>query len=598
GRIFLASGGLDQYAVSIRDPESGALHSVLRGIDGGVNSICAFAFDGQTMLAAGSDDRTVSLWNPASGTQFSTLQGHEGSVEAVCSLTLHGRTLLASGGYDHTVRIWDPATGNQSGVLEGHADTVTAVCAFASGGTTLVCSGSGDKTIRVWDLDAGTQIAILEGHDGGVNSACAVALDGQTLLATASDDETVRLWEPTSGTQTHILRGHTRSVTAMCTFTVGGRVLLATGGVDGAIRTWNPGAGAPKDVNADGHVNPVYAMTPFALGKRKFYAVAGDKVVTILDAKTGASRHTLHGHTDKVNAVCSLTLGGRIAIASGGDDEGIRIWDPANGGLKRILKLQGNDETFNYEINDIVPIRLGGKTRLAACGDIDAGLWNPLPRPWTFRGIYEDEDFDDFVEGEGTERIMIGGRIALRKLGWRGSTLYEELADVHGGEAICEFQENGRPLLAVGGAYPGTISIWDPAAGTQLRTLGGHDAPVTAICPFISQDSLFLTSSSEDHTVRVWDPVTGDQLRVLAGHNAPVTGVCAFSVGKRALLATSSEDRTVRVWDPAGGVSLLAIPTREESLSIACDDGLLAVGMTDGMLVLRLDPGFLGQVAR
>jgi WD40 repeat protein len=593
GRTFLATGGLDQHTVSIRDPESGALHSVLRGIAGGVNSICAFAFDGQTMLAAGSNDYTVSIWNPASGTQFSILQGHEGSVETVCAVTLHGRTLLASGGYDHTVRIWDPATGNQQGVLQGHADDVMTVCAFASGGTTLVCSGSRDKTVRVWDLAAGTQIAILEGHDGCVNSACAVVLDGQTLLATASNDETVRLWEPTSGAQTHILRGHTSDVTAVCTFSIGGQVMLATGGVDGAIRTWNPSAGAPKDVNEDGHVNPIYAIAPFALGKRKLYAVAGDKALSILDAETGANRHTLRGHTDKVNAVCSLTLGGRAAIASGGDDKGIRIWDPVTGGLKRVLKLQGDDEAFNYEIHCIVPIRLGGKTRLAACGYVDTGLWNPLPRPWTYRGLDEDEDFDDFLEGEGVERIMAGGRIALRKLGWRGSTLYEELAGAHGGEAICEFQENGRHLLAIGGDYPGNICIWDPASGTQLRTLNGHDKPVTALCPFTSRDGLFLTSSSEDGTVRVWDPVTGDQLRVLAGHNDPVTGVCAFSAGKRALLATSSEDRTVRVWDPAGGVSLLTIPTREESLSIACDDGLLAVGTTDGMLVLRLDLRFL-----
>jgi WD40 repeat protein len=598
GRTFLATGGLDQHAVSIRDPESGVLHSVLTGINGGVNSICAFTLDGQAMLAAGSYDGTVSIWNPASGTQMSILQGHRRRVATVCAFTLHGRTLLASGSDDDTVRIWDPATGNQHGVLQGHTDDVRAVCAFTSGGTTLVCSGGDDSTIRVWDPAAGTQIAILEGHDGQVNSACAIILDGQTLLATASDDETVRLWNPISGTQTHVLRGHTGDVTAVCTFSIGGQVLLATGGADGAIRTWDPRAGASMEVNGDGHVNPIYAIAPFALGKRRLYAAAGDKRLSILDAETGAIRHTLRGHTGKVNAVCSLTLGGRATIASGGDDKGIRIWDPVTGGLKRVLKLQGDDEAFNSEIDGIVPVRIGARTRLAACGLIDAGLWNPLPRPWTFRGVDEDEDFDDVLDREGVERIIAGGRLALRKLGWRGSNLYQEFEGVHGGGAICEFQENGQPLLAIGGDYPGTIYIWDPAAGTQLRAFDGHDKPVTAICPFISHDGLFLASSSEDHTVRVWDPVTGDQLRVLAGHNDPVTGVCAFSAGKRALLATSSEDRTVRVWDPAGGVGLLTIPTREQSLSIACDDGLLAIGTTDGMLVLQLDLGFLSQVAR
>ena len=606
GRTFIATGGFDEPEISIRDPESGVLHSVLsgngtgRGMGHGFNSVCAFTLGGRIMLAAGSADSTISIWNPASGARLSVLEGHENSVHAVCAFTLHGQPLLASGGNDQTVRVWDPASGTQQYVLDGHADAVDAVCEVASGGAVFLCSGSRDGTIRVWDPGARTQITVLEGHGGWVNSACTIDIDGQTLLATAGDDETVRLWEPISGIQTHLLQGHTDGVTSVCTFALGGQTLLASGSTDGTIRTWNPSVGAPRGANEDGHVNPAYAIVPFTLGRQKLYAAAGDKTLSIWDSATGENRRTLHGHTDKVKAVCSLAVGGRTLLASGGDDKSIRIWDPATGSQKRILRIQGDDEVFNHEIYGIVSIGIKGKVRLATCGLIEAGLWNPLPRPWTRRGLDEGVilDFLEDVSGEeGIQRFAASGRSLLQK--WRGNALYEELDGAHGGDAICQFQEGGRALLAIGGSYPGDIYIWDPVAGTQLRALHGHGGSVNAICAFTAPGGgARLATGGDDQTARTWDPVTGDQLRVLEGHNDPVTGVCAFEAGKRALLATSSEDRTLRIWDPAEGDSLLTIPTREKSLSIAYADGLLAAGTTDGILVLRLDPEFLSQLAR
>ena len=37
----------------------------------------------------------------------------------------------------------------------------------------------------------------------------------------------------------------------------------------------------------------------------------------------------LEGHTRDVNAVCAVTVNGRPMLASGGDDNMVRIWNPA-----------------------------------------------------------------------------------------------------------------------------------------------------------------------------------------------------------------------------------------------------------------------------
>ena len=62
-----------------------------------------------------------------------------------------------------------------------------------------------------------------------------------------------------------------------------------------------------------------------------------------------------------------------------------------------------------------------------------------------------------------------------------------------------------------------------------------------------------LLAAAGDGTVRLWDPSTGKQLRTLQGHTGRVTGVCAVSVDGRPLLVSTGNDGTVRLWDPGIG---------------------------------------------
>ena len=53
----------------------------------------------------------------------------------------------------------------------------------------------------------------------------------------------------------------------------------------------------------------------------------------------GQQQAFLAGYRDwKMNGVCEITVSGRHLLASAGDDEMVRIWDPATGQQQAVLK--------------------------------------------------------------------------------------------------------------------------------------------------------------------------------------------------------------------------------------------------------------------
>ena len=180
--------------------------------------MCAFTWDGRTLLASGGDDKTVRIWDPATGTEQAALHGHTSPVRAVCAFTLDGRTLLASGSDDGTVRIWDPATGTQQAVLDGHTSPVNARVRVHPGRP----HPAGQRQRRQDGADLGPghrhEQAVLDGHAGRVRAVCAFSLDGRTLLASGSHDNTVRIWDPAAGTQHSLHRDHAGWINAVCAF--------------------------------------------------------------------------------------------------------------------------------------------------------------------------------------------------------------------------------------------------------------------------------------------------------------------------------------------------------------------------------------------
>ncbi|HTU89884.1 MAG TPA: sigma-70 family RNA polymerase sigma factor [Gemmataceae bacterium] len=133
------------------------------------------------------------------------------------------------------------------------------------------------------------------------------------------------------------------------------------------------------------------------------------------------------------------------------------------------------------------------------------------------------------------------------------------LWDAATGRKLCQLEGHTDMVLAVAfapdgktlasGSWDNNIRLWDSATGKELHVLKGHQGAVSTLA--FLPDGKTLASGSWDNTIRLWDTADGKELRRMQGHMGPVPGIAVSSDGK--MLASGSWDRTVRIWDAATG---------------------------------------------
>ena len=213
-------------------------------------------------------------------------------------------------------------------------------------------------------------------------------------------------------------------------------------------------------------------------------------------------RIVFQDHTDSVAALCAVTVDGHDLLASGSDDQTIRLWDPSTG--EQLATIDGRQSS----VNALCAVTVSGR-HLLASGDQTVRLWDPST-------------------GEHLKTLD----------GYQGSV-----------NALCAVTVDGYELFASGDQ---TIRLWDPSTGEHLKTLRGHRDWIRALCAVTVNGRQLLASGSDDQTIRLWDPESGESTRLLS-HQNRVYALCAVTVNGRQLLASGSDDQTIRLWDPESG---------------------------------------------
>lgn len=510
-KTLLASGG-DRGGLYLWDAATGEQRALLKGHRGTVEAI-AWSPDGSTLASASSGlfEKTPVLWDPSTGARLGTLKKRRRRDTHSRRLAWSpSSTVLAVGRADGTIEVWDPIRRGLGALLGTprrrrrpagpgtpgwssrpptniflQTDLVQAL-AWAPD-SAILASGSADKRVRIWAAETRQLMAVLEGHTESI-TALAWSPDG-TMLASGSEDGMVRLWRPVLGG-----RGENPDETADVldiAWSPDGR-LIATANGEKGVRLWNPETGETEGaIDHEGWVFGV-AWSPngatLASGSR-------DRRVRLWDAATRTSTRVLRKQTSLFGALSWEASGAALAwrpdgqaLAAGGWDHIVRVWDPITGA--RISKLKGHGGAI-----DVLAWSLDNTVLVSGAADNEVLLW----------------------EGSPLRSRVVSKRTATRAVAWSPD----------------------NTLLAIGN-FGGTIRLWDRLRARDLAVLEGHEGNV--LCLAWSPDQRILASGSSDRTLRLWDPISRECL-VTAHCLAPVRAL-QFSTTGEILRAADSGDAT------------------------------------------------------
>ncbi|MEU9444038.1 TIR domain-containing protein [Streptomyces sp. NPDC048304] len=595
----------------------------LRTLQGHTGRVYAVKFRGR-VLATGSADGTVRLWDPVSGRCLHRLEIHGSGVWPLV-LDAAG-SLMATGDADGVVTVWDTASGTALHRLPGHAAPVYTV-AFAPDNATLV-TGDASAAVRLWDLGTGRTTGELPGHRGAVFRA-RFSPDG-ALLATADRGDggqggTVRLWDLATGSPRHEFTGHSGRVYTL-DFHPGG-ALLVSGDTEGEVRLWDlvggrsagllggcrgavyqvlfdpdgtllaagDSAGVVRLWRIDAAADPVAAPlnrqpaehrgsvwvckfrphgdTP-AQGPGALLVTGGnDGVVRLWDPATGQGRRILRGHGRRIGTL-SFSADGSM-LAAGGNDGVVRVWHAASG--RRLRELTGHSDR-------LVSAAFGptGHLLATASSDGDIYLWNAATGEYQRAlDVETDHVWAEAFSADG-ELLATANDDDTVRLWYRATGAHVATITEHFGRVrAIAFRSDGAVLAT--GCDDRKVRIWDVAEGRITGVLGGHTDRVYAVG--FAPDGSWLASASWDGTAVIWKD--GETVHRLTGHTGKLWTAAVHP--SRPLLATAGDDRTVRLWNPVTGEQTAVLTGhtgRILAVAFSPDGSQLAGGGEDGTVRL------------
>ncbi|MCG9131093.1 hypothetical protein J5I95_05345 [Candidatus Poribacteria bacterium] len=303
---------------------------------------------------------------------------------------------------------------------------------------------------------------------------------------------------------TRTLTGHKISVQAVAFKDDSTLISL---GQDSTLRSWNLDTGAQHWRTEVG----IFLTADLAISAQdtRFVVYAGGiffrPYIGMVYTDDGDLRGDLIGHTNTANTLDFKP--GTSTLASGSDDDTIRIWDLTwNAWRNRPVR------TLRGHKNNVESVAWSPDGTMLASGSKDrtVRLWNP-------------------DNGKNTA-ILRGHEKTVKAVAW---------------------SPDGTMLASAGEDQ--TIRIWDPTdTDSPLYVWEGHTRSVNTLA-FHPTASL-LASGSSDGTIRLWNPATGTHEATLTGHSSNVNTIAWNSDGS--LLVSGSSDDTIRLWEPLAAVDI------------------------------------------
>jgi WD40 repeat protein len=527
-----------------------------------------WSHDGR-LLASASADATCRLWDVETSECVLVLARHtDDVVEAAWS---PDDRLLVTVAQDGTGRLWSAETGELHDAVLCHRNHCMSVDWNPTSGLISTCGE--DSTIRLWD-PRGTLVADIP-QPGDLES-CRWAPDGE-LLAGACDTGTASL---VRGGEVVAELGPLPSAAKCVSWSPDSRK-LAVGSYDSACTVFDVASGRRL---ARFHGDRIWPRSLHWSPDDGRIAVgtfdAAPAILEVPPEDGAATRARYAPRTRSVPAgpptrgINAVAVAGEDGLLLGADDGLVWRWRPSE--AERPLEVVGG---------------------AAGASLVNSLAWQPERRLLaygTFAGEVKVQTLDDTGSGASLEAGSPVNQVAWSLDGSRlAIATYEGLVHLvayEGGRATIERSLEAHDAAVKGVAWLDEATLVTAAtdrlakvistSGETLAVLSGHGNLLNAVSVATEHAHPLVATVSRDRTARIWDPATGSCLRVLCGHDESVKAV-AWQPGSSRFLLTGSYDFDVRLWD-------LAADEEDERFSVLlrCHrNGVGAVAWSDDLPV-------------
>jgi WD40 repeat protein len=297
-------------------------------------------------VAAGCDDAAVRIWSIFNEKKESdkkndgevqetsmVLLGHKNGFPVFdVSWNRDGRTLLSAGG-DGSIRLWDTMAKGTFGSVAKTIQTKRASATSQPSSTSVTDEDSGMPVPGSYpeangDEASGAALAVYRGHSPQCPIWSVAFSPSGYYFASAGADGTGRLWVTDRPTPVRILSGHTSA--SVNTIAWHPNVnYVATGCDDKTVRLWDVHTGRCVRL-LNGCAEGINCVEISPSGR---YAAGADYggVIHLWDLGSGKKIKELR--TERQHIIHSLSYSScGTALASGGDDCVVRIWDVRGAG--------------------------------------------------------------------------------------------------------------------------------------------------------------------------------------------------------------------------------------------------------------------------
>ena len=587
---------------------------------GGLRPLC-FSRDGQRFAAYGFPDanenpnhNVLTVVDLTSGERIAELRGHSRTINAA-DFSKDG-TRIATGSDDNLIKIWDVAGASELLSLRGHTAPVMAV-QFTPDGTKLVSAGA-DGAAIIWDAsptdkptwlpeeslppEAGPLIEQLLARNPKFSGRITQLRVDHGQIVELSFLGQSGLTDLTPLTELRQLRSLDLRGTRVANLTpLKSLPLIRLNLRDTLVRDLSPLQLMPLE-HLDLRGASVSDLN--ALGGRPLVSLWCDAKIKLDDAllsrlprlellngrppsSAQAAQETarvLVGHRGEVRTV-SLHPTGK-AVASGGHDETVRIWNLAQPDAPTVVLPHSTIVTSVLYSPD--GRWLSWSTGDSRPGSKSGAVWiSPADRPNEKRVLAHDLPSVECLAFTSDGRVLVAGDFdgTVRLWDAESGGLKATWTGHPGSVLSIAFSPDNQILAAGTGRWsdlqqPGEIRLWNVETGQSLRTLNVRQA---ASCITFLPDAKQIAVSDWSRSAGVIDATTGALVAEWRGHDGRCRSHVLLDQGRR--MATVGEDAQVLLLD-------LSTPLKTEILeghtaplrqiSATADSKVIATSSSDG----------------